>query len=232
MQEIGVTTDIAKTLGVGASTLRKYAAALEEKGYVFERAVNQSRIYTEADVECFRYLKSLLRENNMTMAEAVEMILTELRQQAEPAPFPQEPSPELLALVEEVTTIAPTWQNFVSCEEQDQVQGQGSIILEQKDEDLAVELSADQQQPALLVRWEELQCRIAELEERQEKLLQTHSELYMKLEEQRRWIKEKTEEERDRQLITNLRSYQGRRKKERSTLFSFFGFLPRKSKEA
>ncbi|MFB5762269.1 MerR family transcriptional regulator [Paenibacillus medicaginis] len=219
MQETGVTTEIAKTLGVGASTLRKYAAALEEKGYVFERAVNQSRIYTEQDIESFRHLKSLMRENNMTMAEAVENVLTELRHQEEPLPFPKEASPDLMALVEEVTAASVLQKPEPSHEPV-----HPSVAVE--------EVASDLERIDAPLQWEELHRRIAELEEQQEKLLETHSDLSAQLEEQRRWIKEKTEEERDRQLITNLRSYQGRRKKARSPLFSIFGLLPRKSREA
>ncbi|MFB5678251.1 MerR family transcriptional regulator [Paenibacillus terreus] len=232
MQETGVTSEIAKTLGVGASTLRKYAAALEEKGYVFERAVNQSRIYTEADVDCFRHLKSLLRENNMTMTDAVEAVLTELRQQEEPLPFPKEPSPDLMALVEEVTAAVPVLHKPAPSHEQEHPPG---VEVSSSQEQLPVEgVSSGQEQERIdaLLQWEELHRRIAELEAQQEKLLETHSSLTAQLEEQRRWIKEKTEEERDRQLITNLRSYQGRRKKARSPLFSIFGLLPRKSREA
>lgn len=223
MQETGVTTEIAKTLGVGASTLRKYAAALEEKGYVFERAVNQSRIYTEQDIESFRHLKSLMRENNMTMAEAVENVLTELRHQEEPLPFPKEASPDLMALVEEVTAASVLQKPGPSHEPE-----HAPVAVEVAVEEVA----SDQERIDAPLQWEELHRRIAELEEQQEKLLETHSDLSARLEEQRRWIKEKTEEERDRQLITNLRSYQGRRKKARSPLFSIFGLLPRKSREA
>lgn len=35
MEEIKSTTEAAKQLGIGASTLRKYAAALEEQGMCF-----------------------------------------------------------------------------------------------------------------------------------------------------------------------------------------------------
>ncbi|MDP4096014.1 MerR family transcriptional regulator [Paenibacillus sp. P96] len=216
MQETGATTEIAKVLGVGASTLRKYAAALEEKGYGFERAVNQSRVYREQDIECFRSLKSMLRENNMTMSEAVEVVLTELGHKQETLPLPEEAARDLMALVEEVTA-APMLQH---------------IDLSSEEDYSPVAAASGQEQIDAPLQWEELHRRIAELEERQEKLLETHSDLSAQLEEQRRWIKEKTEEERDRQLITNLRSYQGRKKKARSPLFSIFGLLPRRSREA
>lgn len=42
IEEAGATTETAKSLGIGASTLRKYAAALEEQGYRFERSANKS----------------------------------------------------------------------------------------------------------------------------------------------------------------------------------------------
>lgn len=38
-------SEVAKNLGIGSSTLRKYCLALEEVGYPFERGSNNSRIF-------------------------------------------------------------------------------------------------------------------------------------------------------------------------------------------
>ncbi|WKL04866.1 hypothetical protein Q0F98_19695 [Paenibacillus amylolyticus] len=47
------------------------------------------------------------------------------------------------------------------------------------------------------------------------------------------WMNEKLEEERDRELVTNLRSFQGRKRKPKGvSLRMLFGLLPKKHKEA
>lgn len=38
-------SEVAKNLGIGSSTLRKYCLALEEVGYPFERGNNNSRVF-------------------------------------------------------------------------------------------------------------------------------------------------------------------------------------------
>lgn len=38
-------SEVAKNLGIGSSTLRKYCLVLEEVGYPFERGNNNSRIF-------------------------------------------------------------------------------------------------------------------------------------------------------------------------------------------
>ncbi|MDA2384618.1 hypothetical protein PDN41_23235 [Bacillus cereus] len=43
-------SEVAKNLGIGLSTLRKYCLVLEEAGYPFERGNNNSRIFYHKDV--------------------------------------------------------------------------------------------------------------------------------------------------------------------------------------
>jgi len=76
IEEVGATTETAKSLGIGASTLRKYAAALEEQGYRFERSANKSRLFKSDDIECIERLMTELREHNLPLADAVVTVLT------------------------------------------------------------------------------------------------------------------------------------------------------------
>lgn len=353
MQELKSTADIARKLGVGTSTLRKYAAAMEEKGYRFERAANQSRMFSQRDMERFRLLKTALRENNLLLSEAVEqalftadaqraeydfhksgsvgsdMLLPEERSQekgeadmtsevdltsevgvgasvasgagmtsgsaAEPALLlysakRAEKGDELRNLVEAVTAAASekehTGKGKAARIETDQPSLLRMDLNETRGQGVHVESAAEELQPNLVPQsdqplysgqplpsgqpmqpdrsiqsdrsvesdqtaqtvltgqqitpqqepagpdWDKLYRRIEELEEGQLQLQQLNKQLTAQLEEQKNWIKERTEEERDRQLITSLRTYQGRKKKTRSSIFALLGLVPRKSREA
>lgn len=356
MQELKSTADIARKLGVGTSTLRKYAAAMEEKGYRFVRAANQSRMFSQRDMERFRLLKTALRENNLLLSEAVEqalftadgqhaeydnyksgsvgmdMLLPEERSQGkseaimtskveltsvvgvdvgvgdgvgvtsgaamingakeEPALLlysakRAEKGDELRHLVEAVTAATSEKQHMgkgkterieanqpsLSRMDLNKTQGQDIHVesagkelqpnlLPQSDQPLPSGQSIESGQPIQSERiegpdqlaqtvqtmltgqqiisqqepvgpdWDKLYRRIEELEEGQLQLQQLNSQLTSQLAEQKNWIKERTEEERDRQLITSLRTYQGRKKKTRSSIFALLGLIPRKSREA
>lgn len=84
IEEAGATTETAKSLGIGASTLRKYAAALEEQGYRFERLANKSRLFKSDDIECIERLMTELREHNLPLADAVVTVLSPAEKQSEP----------------------------------------------------------------------------------------------------------------------------------------------------
>ncbi|WP_051289804.1 MerR family transcriptional regulator [Paenibacillus massiliensis] len=319
MQELKSTADIARKLGVGTSTLRKYAAAMEEKGYRFERAANQSRMFSQKDMERFRLLKTALRENNLLLSEAVEQALfAEDGQRAEhdihnsgsvgmsvTSGMEEEPAmllysakraekgDELRYLVEAVTAAASEKEYTGKAKAERMEEDQPSLSRRELNETLGQDihmesavgelqsnsvlqsdqpLSSGQRLPldqpiqsgssmqsdqaggsdqpaqtpqtpqteqqislrheALSPDWDKLYRRIEELEEGQLQLQQLNSQLTAQLEEQKNWIKERTEEERDRQLITSLRTYQGRKKKTRSSIFALLGLVPRKSREA
>nr|WP_231347714.1 DUF3967 domain-containing protein [Bacillus mycoides] len=52
--------EVAKNLGIGSSTLRKYCFALEEAGYSFKRGNNNSRIFYHNDVAIIEHIKTLV----------------------------------------------------------------------------------------------------------------------------------------------------------------------------
>ncbi|WP_440115778.1 hypothetical protein [Paenibacillus sp. QZ-Y1] len=216
IEEAGATTETAKSLGIGASTLRKYAAALEEQGYRFERSANKSRLFKSDDIECIERLMTELREHNLPLADAVVTVLspdlpvmavespseTECAATVMPAIFPEEPEPSV---------------NLRAYE------GLGKLVSE-------VTYGAVEQQDD---RMQLLQQRVDELELTLQHLADTHLALQEQMEKQRLWMNEKLEEERDRELVTNLRSFQGRKRKPKgSSLRMLFGLLPRKRKEA
>ncbi|GIN73620.1 hypothetical protein J14TS2_40950 [Bacillus sp. J14TS2] len=74
MEQSIFTTEAARNLGVGVSTLRKYAALLEAKGYEFERDHhNNGRIFKEEDLVL---LSSMLQkmEEGMSVESAAELM--------------------------------------------------------------------------------------------------------------------------------------------------------------
>ncbi|WP_068504062.1 MerR family transcriptional regulator [Paenibacillus kribbensis] len=249
MEESRSTTEAARQLKIGASTLRKYAAALEEQGYVFQRSANQSRMFNPEDVECLRGMRKALREDHMTMDQAVQVVLERVT-----APFPIEDEEFRLPPVSDAESLAATWEEIMAAAEGRKasvVQAQAVATLESagiQDEINVQELSEetvqlqlqepiepqgltqmqDMVQSALL----EMRNRLEELEAEHSRLVEKNISLSNQLEDQKRWMKERADEERDRQLITNLRTYQGRQRKSRNSLLSWLGLAPRRRREA
>ncbi|WP_434748266.1 hypothetical protein [Paenibacillus amylolyticus] len=230
IEEVGATTETAKSLGIGASTLRKYAAALEEQGYHFERSANKSRLFKSDDIECIERLMTELREHNLPLADAVVTVLSPAEAQPE-----QETVQDVSEQAEQECAAAGavlSGSDSLPPLEVDQYgqlrsyEGLGQLVSEvthgaveprQEDDD----------------RVQVLQHRVDELELTLQHLAETYLALQEQMEKQRQWMNEKLEEERDRELVTNLRSYQGRKRKSKVTsLRMLFGLLPKKHKEA
>ncbi|MFD1706982.1 hypothetical protein ACFSCZ_09590 [Siminovitchia sediminis] len=66
------TSDAAKILGLGVSTLRNYAIVLESKGYRFERGANNGRIFREKDIQEIQTMMSRMIDDGMTVDQAAE----------------------------------------------------------------------------------------------------------------------------------------------------------------
>lgn len=216
IEEAGATTETAKSLGIGASTLRKYAAALEEQGYRFERSANKSRLFRSDDIQCIERLMTELREHNLPLADAVVTVLS---------PNVPESTVEMTSEKECAAAVLPA----VFSEETEPTghlrsyEGLGQLVNE-----VTFGMIEPQDDRVLL-----LQQRVDELELTLKQLADTHTALQDQMEKQRLWMNEKLEEERDRELVTNLRSFQGRKRKPKGTsLRMLFGLLPKKHKEA
>ncbi len=226
IEEAGATTETAKSLGIGASTLRKYAAALEEQGYRFERSANKSRLFKSDDIECIERLMTELREHNLPLADAV---VTVLAPEASVAVTEIDVTMVGIAGLSEsecaATVMPPTYpEGAESIGNLRSYEGLGQLVSE-------VTYGAVEQQQDDRVQL--LQQRVDELELTLQHLAETHMALQEQIEKQRLWMNEKLEEERDRELVTNLRSFQGRKRKPKGvSLRMLFGLLPKKHKEA
>ena len=72
MKNVYLSGEAAKKLGIGSSTMRRYAHSLEEKGYRFKRAKNNSRMFYEKDMKVIQQLITNITEENKSLEEAVE----------------------------------------------------------------------------------------------------------------------------------------------------------------
>ncbi|MBT2282351.1 hypothetical protein J7E78_02125 [Paenibacillus polymyxa] len=226
IEEAGATTETAKSLGIGASTLRKYAAALEEQGYRFERSANKSRLFKSDDIECIERLMTELREHNLPLADAVVTVLApEVPVDAVQVDVPVMGIEGLSAPECAATSMSSTYpEGAESIGNLRSYQGLGQLVSE-------VTYGAVEQQQDDRVQL--LQQRVDELELTLQHLAETYMVLQEQMEKQRLWMNEKLEEERDRELVTNLRNFQGRKRKPKGvSLRMLFGLLPKKHKEA
>jgi hypothetical protein len=75
------TKEVAETLGISDSYLRKWCLELEKNGYPFLKVKDgknrDNRAFTEHDVIALRKFQSLLSQPNITRAQAAEMIASE-----------------------------------------------------------------------------------------------------------------------------------------------------------
>ena len=83
MKEIQATEyvsakEICKTLKIQLSTLRKYAALLDEKAnteFYFDRDEQNNRMYTQDDVKAFKRVMVLKNKPNYTLNDAINEVI-------------------------------------------------------------------------------------------------------------------------------------------------------------
>ena len=73
-------SEVAKNLGIGSSTLRKYCLALEESGYPFERGNNNSRIFYHKNVATIERLVTAMNKKNVTLEQAINLAMASVEE--------------------------------------------------------------------------------------------------------------------------------------------------------
>ncbi|MGX5557782.1 DUF3967 domain-containing protein [Bacillus cereus] len=73
-------SEVAKNLGIGSSTLRKYCLDLEEAGYPFERGSNNSRIFYHKDVAIIERIITAMNKKNVTLEQAINIAMTSVEE--------------------------------------------------------------------------------------------------------------------------------------------------------
>ncbi|WP_203364454.1 hypothetical protein [Bacillus sp. REN10] len=90
MEQAYFSSEVAKSLGVGASTLRKYSLALEAAGYHFDRGINNSRVFYQKDIIAMQRIFKAVQDQNMSMEAAIELAVKQ-QQEDLPAQINHEP---------------------------------------------------------------------------------------------------------------------------------------------
>lgn len=75
-EAIHSNADVAAILGIGDSTLRKYARALEEHGYKFMKDASGARFYRDKDVLAIRKYIELMKRPDMNKENAANAVVS------------------------------------------------------------------------------------------------------------------------------------------------------------
>jgi len=71
------TKEVAETLQIGASTLRKWCLALENEGYEFVKGAKKSRAFLEKDIVLLRRMKALIHGAGIKVETAIKIALSD-----------------------------------------------------------------------------------------------------------------------------------------------------------
>lgn len=68
--------DVARIVGIGESTVRKWCIELEKNGYKFIRGFKDSRAFLQHDLNAMIYFKSLVKDSSYSFSQAAEMVVS------------------------------------------------------------------------------------------------------------------------------------------------------------
>lgn len=88
------SSEVAKSLNIGASTLRKYAYELEEQGYHFDRGVNNSRVFYQKDILVIQRIMAAIEKQNMALDKAIKLAVSMDVEDSQAMPATVEEQPE------------------------------------------------------------------------------------------------------------------------------------------
>lgn len=77
------TSEAAKALGIGVSTLRNYAVILESKGYGFQRGANNGRIFRKKDLDNIKEMIDSISKEGWTVEQAAEATAAQVASRGE-----------------------------------------------------------------------------------------------------------------------------------------------------
>ncbi|KAB2486562.1 DUF3967 domain-containing protein [Priestia endophytica] len=107
MEQTYFGSEVASTLKIGSSTLRKYSLALEEQGYTFDRGINNSRIFYQKDVAMIQRMMNAMNKKNITLEQAVKLAVSSVPEDtvATPATVKQEEHNKDVAMLERLERL-------------------------------------------------------------------------------------------------------------------------------
>ncbi|WLR44436.1 MerR family transcriptional regulator (plasmid) [Bacillus carboniphilus] len=76
------TKEVASTLDIGESTLRKWSVALEKGGYPFIKNDKGYRSYLERDIIVLRKFKELVKVKSVSLESATELVMARVNEES------------------------------------------------------------------------------------------------------------------------------------------------------
>nr|WP_180236349.1 DUF3967 domain-containing protein [Bacillus wiedmannii] len=70
--------DVAQTLGMSPSTVKKYYLLVEQHGYRFKRSQEGHVLFAENDIKLFQTLIQVKNQKGMTLPKAVEQVISSI----------------------------------------------------------------------------------------------------------------------------------------------------------
>lgn len=71
-------SEVANLTKISSSTLRKYCILIEEKGYMFERRIDRSRIFYQQDIELIQSILTMILKKNYPLKQAITLCITNI----------------------------------------------------------------------------------------------------------------------------------------------------------
>jgi hypothetical protein len=136
--------EVAKVLGIGESTLRKWCIELEKNGYEFVKGAKDSRAFLEHDLQALMHFKQLTKNDKVPQETAAKTVVE-----------------KFIRTVENERTLPVPYENNRSIEEFEE---KINMLLEQSKRQ-------DEFNKALLAKLEQQERYISESLERRDKLL-------------------------------------------------------------
>lgn len=108
------TTTVSKILGVQESTLRKYCALMQKRGYQFHKNTVGHRIFYEEDINILKEIIDLKNSSSLTLDESVQKVLNppDIASTSDIASVETTPDVAYTKLLEEFSTFKAEQQRF------------------------------------------------------------------------------------------------------------------------
>lgn len=142
------TSSVSKILGVQESTLRKYCALMQKKGYQFQKNTVGHRIFYEADINVLKEIIELKNSSTLMLDESVQKVLNpDIADTTDLSPMESIPDVAYTKLLEEFSSFKEEQQRF-NAELLKQLQSQQDYIknsIEERDRKLMLALKESQE---------------------------------------------------------------------------------------
>lgn len=137
MEQKIFSSEAAKELGIGVSTLRNYAVVLEGKGYKFDRGPNNGRIFRSDDINVLKNMMENISQKGMTIEQAAASAAGEVID---------------IPLLEESVPIEKLCEQLIQLEQQQAMLAEANFALAKQVERLAEKMEERERDQELFQR--------------------------------------------------------------------------------